>query len=204
MTVSFSNKGNRKWSFLTTSLLHKTYFFAVSWNEPQRDQTKLMLCQTFQRNFSNSLFWSLGNRALMRWKQAEGFSLLHCCAYVTSVSNHLIPQMLKNAEAKKNVFYHHNALPRATMSLLLLLVLWVLISNFFLTPKKSAAVQEKTSWSSTPVPWGLSFHHECFSAVHFNTMFPFLKYLSQTGFHAICFDGVIQQIIPYVAHYILS
>lgn len=73
-------------------------------NEPQRDQTKLMLCQIFQRNFSNSLFWSLDNRALMRWKQAEGFSLLHCCAYVTSVSNHLIPQMLKNAEAKKVFF----------------------------------------------------------------------------------------------------
>lgn len=131
-------------------------------------------------------------------------SLLCLCHLGLKSSNSTNAQKCRSK--KSFFFYRHNALPRATMSLLLHLVLWVLISNFFFffNTKETTAVQEKTSWSSTPVPWGLSFHHECFSAVHFNTMFPFLKYLSQTRFHAICFDGVIQQIIPYVAHYILN
>lgn len=121
------------------------------------------------------------------------------------VSNHLIPQMLKKAKTKiKSVLPSQciaksNYVSSASSSSLGFDLQW-----FFLTPKQSTAVQEKTPWSSMPVPLRVILSSQGFSAVHFNTMFPFLKYLSQTRFHAICFDGIIQQIIPYVAHYILS
>lgn len=101
-------------------------------NEPQRDQTKLMLCQTFTSNFSYSLFWSLDNRALMRWKQAEGFSLLHCSAYVTSGLKSSNPTNAQKCKSKNIIcFILKMHCQRATMSLLLHLVLWVLFCNVF-------------------------------------------------------------------------
>lgn len=85
LSPCFSNKGNRKWSFLTTRDHHKIYFIAVSQNELQRIQSEIKtLYPTFTSSLPNSLFQSLDNRAWMQRKQAEGFALLRCSTYVTS------------------------------------------------------------------------------------------------------------------------
>lgn len=129
----------------------------------------------------------------MQCKQAEGFSLLHCSTYVTSGLKSSNPTNAQKGKSENIIcFTPRTYCQRVTVSLLHFLLLWVLFCNAFFSHQNKELQRKKGPLGPARLsPGGLAFHNKCFSAVHFSTMFPSLKNLSPTRFHAICFDGVI-------------
>lgn len=162
----------------------------VDWvtKDPNRD--KHFAKHSQQATSLTSFFWSLDNRASVQRKQAEGFSLLHCSAYVTSgLKSHKCSKMQK---WKYHLFYPQNVLPEGSyVSSAFSSSLGFVLQCFFSQQNKELLCKKRPLGPARLSPGGLSFQNKCFSAVHFTTMFPLLKYQAPTRSHAICFDSVI-------------
>lgn len=154
-----------KWSFFTI-YHHKTYFSSVSQNELQRSRTERNVLPNLHKQTINSLFWSLDNRGPMQCEEAEGFALLHCSTYVTSVLQSCNPTNAQKCKSENIIcFTLVMYCQRVAMSLLHFLLVWVVFFNAFshkrtnnCCARKDPLVQHACPLEGYPFTTSVSLH----------------------------------------------